>query len=259
MVETVDILREDQDYVRGEVRSLKQSQVLYFQISITATGVILGVGGSLDPEHPRLLLFLAPLIVILPSWLIFFDKAVTITRAVGFLRVIEGLIQGRGPAGWAYAGWENGLSTFRIMQQSGAETHMVRRVLGILKRSLKGSAQGFPLLFRYEAGYRDWILHWITFFGLSVLCLVVGFRFIYHAFVSAFGSNLGQNLFAFFGAHKWEYFAAIALSATLFIACTLHTLYILKDLINGKYSYEQQSVLWEKALGLHQSEANGRR
>jgi hypothetical protein len=52
--------------------------------------------------------YLYPLCVLLPSWMVFFDKATTIARIVGYYRVIEGLMLNQLRAA-SFPGWENAL------------------------------------------------------------------------------------------------------------------------------------------------------
>ena len=115
------ILSKERELLRAEIQTLKHCQIQYFAITITATGVVLGLaeklGGSVQKlgiEPGRSLVYLAPLAIILPCWTIFFDKATTITRIVGYSRVLEQLLTGQARAkNCKYVGWENALREFR--------------------------------------------------------------------------------------------------------------------------------------------------
>jgi hypothetical protein len=58
------------------------------------------------------LIYLIPLIIIFPIWLIFFDKATTISRIVGYYNILEQILNGVHPE-TKYIGWENSLQTLR--------------------------------------------------------------------------------------------------------------------------------------------------
>ena len=88
-------LSEIKEYAIGEISALRQDlqdlkrcQLQYFTLTLTGTGAILGLA-AIFSESFRGLALLAPLCVILPNWVIFFDKATTITRIVGYQRALE--------------------------------------------------------------------------------------------------------------------------------------------------------------------------
>ena len=83
------------DWLREELHNLKDCQVTFLTRSVIATAALLGLAVSLtsDSSFPPLgAFYLIPLIVVVPSWWIFFDKATTITRIVGYYRNIETVI-----------------------------------------------------------------------------------------------------------------------------------------------------------------------
>ncbi|HHJ19552.1 MAG TPA: hypothetical protein ENJ84_06950 [Gammaproteobacteria bacterium] len=111
-----EIMLKEKDFLRAELQHLKHCQLKYFSLSITVTGVIFGVGAKLESSFDGAI-FLAPLLVVIPCWWIFFDKAKTISRIVGYYRVLEELVNGS--ECYKYIGWENSLEKFRQHQQAG--------------------------------------------------------------------------------------------------------------------------------------------
>ncbi|MEX2220120.1 MAG: hypothetical protein WD749_15325 [Phycisphaerales bacterium] len=70
----------------------------FLKLAATATGAIFGIWGVFGRAAPDggvpVLLALAPLMIILPTWWVFFDKATTVTRIVGYKRILEGFLLG---------------------------------------------------------------------------------------------------------------------------------------------------------------------
>ena len=107
---------KEREQLRSELAFLKSCQIRYFELAIIAAGAVLAVVGQLgDKANP--VVFLAPLVVVLPCWWVFFDKATTITRIVGYSRLLEGMLRRPGDDTFAYIGWENALAAFRLEQQ----------------------------------------------------------------------------------------------------------------------------------------------
>jgi hypothetical protein len=122
--------KKDQEYleteyatVRTELRELKSCQLTYLTVSITATALILSLLGKISAPsdgsgYDSMLLVialiapLAPLAILIPAGIIFFDKSITISRAIGYCRVIEWLWLER-INGIRIVGFENALSLWR--------------------------------------------------------------------------------------------------------------------------------------------------
>jgi hypothetical protein len=224
------LIREIND-LRSDLKDLKRCQLQYFSISITATGAILGfLGSATIAQNLKDSAFLVPLTVILPCWLIFFDKATTITRIVGYQRILERQITGEA---FTYFGWENALSNFRekeIETWEKVKTRMPRKPL-----------RSYFAMFIPWTRHRFWVLNWYTFLLLSLVCCL--------------GSIIqggGNNTFtvSFFWGKTYscnsQYLPIVALSAV--IACTGYTTYLLNLLINGRLSYKGCTLIWEKIL-----------
>lgn len=155
--------------LRQELYHLKSCQVTFLTFSVTATGVLLGMGGGGVTRPNGGLLCLAPLVVLLPFWWVFFDKATTITRIVGYCRVLEGLSLGYYKAG-RFTGWENAL---RLMREEQEAAKQMGTPHGVPTRHLQ-VWRDVAGMFALQTSHRYWIISYYTFFGLSVVCLLTG-------------------------------------------------------------------------------------
>ena len=61
------LLMKERDLLKAELQTLKQCQVQYFAITVTATGIVLGLAEKLGPAPGGGLIYLAPLVIILRS------------------------------------------------------------------------------------------------------------------------------------------------------------------------------------------------
>jgi hypothetical protein len=94
-------------YLRSDLQSLKICQLQYLTLAITSSGAIFGLSVLSDKPSWGIAL-LAPLCVVLPTWLIFFDKATTITRIVGYQILLEEQLIS-GTVLFDFVGYENSL------------------------------------------------------------------------------------------------------------------------------------------------------
>lgn len=149
--------------LREELHNLKSCQITFLTWSVVATVALLTFFAKYSPTGLSGLPFLLPLGIILPCWWIFFDKATTITRIIGYYRQIEKLILGKSKPK-NYLGWENALALFREYQQAGDLTFKPEKnFLAAFWKDLSP----FGLIFHTR---RYWLLVHYTFFGLSALC-----------------------------------------------------------------------------------------
>lgn len=88
--EQLKIYSQERKLLRMELNNLKDCQLKYFTFSLTATGIIFGLIVKFGDFQS--ILFLLPLTVLIPSWLVFFDKTKTITRIVAYYMLLETLI-----------------------------------------------------------------------------------------------------------------------------------------------------------------------
>lgn|SRR4030067_2594765 len=96
------------------MRDLKNCQMTFINLSVTSTGLLFGLIIKLEIRNP--LVFLIPLSIVIPSWWIFFDKAATVTRAVGLCIGLEKIISDNNKQKHYFIGIENALEKFRIKQ-----------------------------------------------------------------------------------------------------------------------------------------------
>jgi hypothetical protein len=139
---------------------------------VTATGLLLGITQAFSVNYG--FLFLTPLVFLLPSWSIFFDKAKTITRIVGYQRIVEKLLLGTCHV--KYQGWENALSKFRDNEEY--EPQIKGRIIKQLNdekiaKQKQMTKQGMNF---NKRGYflSDYWMHvYFVFLWLSLLCIAL--------------------------------------------------------------------------------------
>ena len=149
----IDSAKLEMPLLRQELQNLKMCQFAFLTTSFTVTGLILGFVPNLTPSSVPGSVFLIPLVVVLPAFCFFFDKARTITRIVGYYRILEDAINNPG-----FPGWENALSISR------KETS--KKTIGLFIR---------VMLMRQPHGY--WSLAFYTFAALSILCIIGAWKF----------------------------------------------------------------------------------
>lgn len=121
------LLEKEIEILKEEMRALKECQTKYFCLAVTSTGAIFayllsGVNvffcndsqynGTLNSEIIISPVFLTPLLIILPLCCIFFDKAQTVSRLVGYYQILECFSLGKYDKN-KFIGWENSLSLLR--------------------------------------------------------------------------------------------------------------------------------------------------
>jgi hypothetical protein len=159
--------------LRGELHDLKSCQVEFLKLAATTTAAIFGLWGAFAKQDSggwttSGLLALAPLMILLPTWWVFFDKASTITRIVGYKRILEEYCLGRCHLA-SFPGWENALRQFRLDELNEpdlAEDYL--KTAGLI-----GTVQpDWRKFFDKRSRHRYWTICYCTFAGLSVSCLV---------------------------------------------------------------------------------------
>ncbi len=224
----MDSLIKEKEILRNELTKLKECQFHYFWSSITATGTIIGIGSAFGTKDHMLILYLAPLFVIIPCWLIFFDKATTITRIVGYYRVVEYMILDNNDDKYKYIGWENSLKLLRAKQSQDKEGFW-KSLFNFAKRFwtyLKISGKGIFLLITFEMKHRYWILIWHSFFCISALCVYLGSKYV---------------------SDRTDKVITMIFCSALLLSI-IHNLYILYNLCKGKSSYDAKWELWKDLL-----------
>ena len=169
---TVDreVIYKEQAVLRNELLSLKNCQITFLTYTVTGSGVLLGLavtlGGSNTAPFPMLgAFYLIPLTIILPFWWIFFDKATTITRIVGYYRILEAIVASRSK-GIPFWGWETALAAFRKDYGTPINTN----VMGYEKYL----SEVFKLLI-LQSPQKYWTLAYYTFASLALLAFFTCF------------------------------------------------------------------------------------
>ena len=214
-------MMRERDILRTELVELKNCQIRYFALSITSAGLLIGVGSQLLGSRCSGLLFFAPLMILLPSWWIFFDKATTITRIVGYNRVLEGKIIAEHVTNGEYVGWESALRDFRTKIKYGPKKSSLGhpcKNIGVIRAQLRAiSGQ--------QTTHRYWLIIWWTFCSLSGLCLALG-----AVFLGPSGLLVGPAMLF-----------PVAYSAA-------YTSELLRDLIVGEHSYDENESYWKNRV-----------
>ena len=86
-------IEKEKELLRDEIISTKRCQVQFFIVSITAFGALLEyiLANFYKNYEPNAFkpMYLVPLCILLPMWLIFVYKTITITRMVGYYMILE--------------------------------------------------------------------------------------------------------------------------------------------------------------------------
>ncbi|HHT9125617.1 MAG TPA: hypothetical protein ACFYD6_07335 [Candidatus Brocadiia bacterium] len=237
-------------FLREELQHLKECQVRFLTFSVMTTGLILGfiikeIGGHYASSEskgspPSNLWWLLPLVILLPSWWIFFDKATTINRIIGYFRIIEKLILEQIAAG-NFLGWESALAEYRklggVKEPQGSSRW----------KKLTGA---FCLLF-FRTTRHYWVIVMHIFLWLSLLCLFASLKkHIIIAFSTFKEKGLLQPILdcVFISIVKepafWFYiFVGVFVGFSAF-----RNIRILWDLVYGKYSDDLNEKFWCEVL-----------
>ena len=179
----INMLQNEKSALRSELVSLKNCQITFLTYTVTGTGALLGLaitlGNSSTLSFPLLgAFYLIPLTIILPFWWIFFDKATTITRIVGYYRILEELILDPDHHA-AFIGWENSLADFRKQYNAHDKKPIVVEKFSPflwLKNQvsqMKLTASNLFKLLLLQTSQRYWMLTYYTFVSLSILSFSV--------------------------------------------------------------------------------------
>jgi len=205
------LLEIEHGTLREEARGLKTCQVTFVSLAVTGTGAVLGLAARADGLE-RVIAYLAPICIQLPTWLIFFDKATSINRIVAYLRHIEAGFLGNQSFGY-YPGWENALEEYRKLQSDHQKT---KKVLGKTKTKIT------PY---------HWIV-FVTYLLLVATCILLAVQELPRVKPS-------------------EQFAAVVLLAPPVVASVIVLFLVvayLFGLSSGKYSVRAAYKLWHYIL-----------
>lgn len=208
------ILLQEHGNLRQELHNLKSCQITFFSLAITSTGLLLGLGSHFISERvPASLIFLSPLVIILPCWCIFFDKATTITRIVGYYRVLEQMIIASADPVPNYIGWESALAKVRDDPRRGKAAILL--------------------------SHTYWMISWFTFGALAALCLTIS-CVTYYASLQKYPVHTQQILSP-----------SILLAFLLSFIAFSYTSYLAYQLSLGKHSYNHHEQRWREVLGVN--------
>jgi len=218
--------------IRKDLHDLKRCQLHYFTLSITSTGAILGIAIGLEDLTYRGLTMLVPLVLLLPCWLIFFDKATSITRLVGYQRALEKELQSPPVKYTTFLKHETALGEFRKNEDSGK-----------LKEELPKDKNRNPSPGSVLLGIRSryWVLNSYVFCWLSFLCCVMA---------SLFKGDTVFDWRLLFGIQlKVPESALIMIAFIIVIIITILSGRLLCQLVWGRHSYAAYTDKWRQ-LGI---------
>lgn len=223
-MEGAELYSQERSSLRKELMFLKDCQVGFINRSLLWTGVILGLATAFAKEPYQGIVFLLPLIVILPSWWIFVDKATTITRIVGYIRILEKILLDQFETD-KFMGWENALGTFRKKQSSGK------------LKTLSGKQGGnswlsylMSMLF-LRTTHRYWVISNYTFMALSGLCLLASTLLL-----------------------QGSWLLALPIPAILFLLSSYWNTRMVWRLLYGRHSYDSNERYWTHILTVERSD-----
>ena len=218
------MFKQEQNLLRSEAQDLKRCQLQYFILSITACGAIFGIAKAFDNNVGFIML--APLVILLPCWITFFDKATTITRLIGYMRILEDVLGKKQGVNAKYIGYENALASFRREEENKPYEGTIT-FAEIMK------------LFILRTRNRYWIINWYTYFGLSSTCCAL----------SIYWSNSHPE-----NSEGLYYFIGICIF--LVITTTCYSFYMIIHLTYGKYSYNHVTEFWISFMPNYKDESN---
>lgn len=211
------MIMKERELLKQELQSLKSCQVQYFSLAVVVTGAIFGIAEKCGEKLGPGTAYLLPLLIVLPFWSVFFDKASSITRIVGYMRVLEKLLVDN--HFYKYQGWENALRAFRRRESGYRRNILVDWGLMVLR-----AAGAVFLLIDFRRNHRYWAINWASFFGLGLCALTVAWL------------RGAQMLIWWIGA-------------VAFILAAIHNGDVLWNLVRGDFSYDERERLWSQLLG----------
>ncbi|MGC1521808.1 MAG: hypothetical protein WA803_09750 [Steroidobacteraceae bacterium] len=224
------LVKEEKVMLRAELQALKECQIKFLNSAIVSVGVILGLPELFKHGSDPILssAYLVPLVILIPCWWGFFDKAKTITRIVGYFRILErlALVQdGHQAVGIErFLGWENSVSEYRAWERRG-------RFKAFHNRKPPTALEIMEACFLVPS-QRYWSLAYYTFLIFCVLCVVIALVRIWGT--PAFHSSM----------------AVLVLASLLAVAYSfIWNTAILWALMWGRHSYSATLVYWQHILG----------
>lgn len=165
--------------LRVELGHLKTCQTSLFLFGISGSGLFLGlinaniVQGSIFGVNPGYLI-LVILVLLLPLWIIYFDKARTIARIVGFLRVQERLFLSNSSLG--IIGWESAMKKYWQNRKLIDDRYYDGFFDELFPKDITKKQQEDKRNKIYYSTY--WFSVYSMFFLFNLVCLVISGYFI---------------------------------------------------------------------------------
>jgi hypothetical protein len=230
MNEQKNSMSREIDALRIDLQELKKCQVQYFTLAISGTGATLGLAAILQTSFKGVAL-LAPLAIIIPCALVFFDKATTITRLVGYIRILEEQLR-ESKNCYQDLGYENALAEYRIHEYDAWKK---------VRLTITGKIPNLWVLLSLRTRHRYWMINWYTFEILAFICCLGSYTLL---------TNKIVDLFLPFGIHLslpertlWTGSAFV-----LVLLTTYYTLQIVISLTRGRLSYNACTQIWRYIL-----------
>ncbi len=175
--------------------------------------------------------------MLLPFWWVFFDKATTITRIVGYCRVLEGLLNGFYTA-QAFVGWENGLVHFRKEKRTMGIVQQYSRMFGILWDEFSGKAAGrlgervsdLMRILSLSTDNKYWAISHYTFMTLSGVCMAMYFL----------RTTTSPS----------QHYVVFSIAGILFGISAAYNTTIVWQLNVGRHSYDSNEKIWKCVVGI---------
>jgi len=242
----------DYKVVREELSQLKTCQMTFFSLSITGAVLIFSFAGKLSSQHISAV-FLAPLFIIIPMGIVFFDKSATISRAVGFIRVLENIIQGNFHSS-KYIGFENSLGLWRSHQFSNIR-NFLKSNYDLLKTDRIKLIRNFgTFLFNFVKmsllfnPMRYWMIVFYTYCGLSIACNLLAVYYYevqQEVFILITQIYNIPKILSLVGFNMQTIFLLSFGITGLFL---LYIFYFTWHLTYGHFSYDYNQKIWETLL-----------
>lgn len=236
----IELITMELTNLRAELRELKTCQIQFVTFAFTTSGIILGLQNSISP--------LIPLIIILPTWWIFFDKAKTVSRIIGYYRILEKAYLG--DVKFNFIGWENAQSIYRKKKEENIQKKESEKTFETEKNKISFRKKIKDLLSLKASSY--WTLVYLTFLGLGIVCLGLYF------FLKI--NSPGDTLKWVLSSSLWEIFMSLLkieiLASLVIIIIFLYSGYkniqILFQLIWEEHSYDENERFWNEILSVQE-------
>jgi hypothetical protein len=263
----ITLMKEELVLLRNEIAALKNCQTQYVTLTVTSVGLLFAYlikdlieafqCNLVSPSDLKIdFVYLIPLIIIIPLSCIFFNKATTLFRIVGYYQLLEDFNSDKIGIN-KYIGWENSLRLFRSYEID--REIYIKNNFGNIKEWNKLSRQQkityFIALFGFDLNSSHgslslstsyWGLIYSMFFLMAMLCFILTIMpiciwMINHnnLLMSIIPTIVQNNKFPLLLI--WTFFC-------LSIYAFHFNLKILYQLEEGFHSYKANYALWKTIL-----------